>query len=269
MAARAAILLFTAAVLAASDAGARERVYSLDQCADQYVLALVPRREIAALSPRVDDADSYLRRYASGLPQGRAALEPVLASGATVAVRYWGGDEHLTAALRRRGIRVLRIEDATDFDGVRRNIRSVSISLGAGSRGEALVRSMDRRLAAARHKGKGEPAHYLTSGGFTAGQGTLIGAMLQAAGWRNAAGRAGYYPIGLERLVLSPPQTLVLGYFDAASLATQRWAFGRHKVVRRLAGRRPAVALPSTILGCPAWFAADGAGLLASRSSAR
>ena len=40
------------------------------------------------------------------------------------------------------------------------------------------------------------------------------------------------------------PTALVLGYFDAAALATQRWAFGRHHLVRRVARQRTLAALP-------------------------
>jgi iron complex transport system substrate-binding protein len=50
---------------------------SLDQCADQYVLALSPRSAIAALSTRARNPDSYLRAQAAGLPEKRATIESV------------------------------------------------------------------------------------------------------------------------------------------------------------------------------------------------
>lgn len=265
--AAAAWTLTLAAPCAAAASGVK--VYSLDQCADQYVLALAPRERIAALSPRADDADSHLRRLAERLPRRRAALEPILASGATVVVRYWGGDAQLTAALARRGVKVATIADAHDFSGVAANIRRIAAMLGERRKAEVLVAGMQARLTAAQGAGGKRRALYLTSGGFTAGPDTLIGAMLSAAGWANASVRPGYQPVGLERLVLSPPQALVLGYFDAASLAAQRWAFGRHRAVRQISRGRPAVALPSSILGCPAWFAADGAALLAQHGGRR
>jgi iron complex transport system substrate-binding protein len=248
---------------AAQPAAAGPRVYSLDQCADQYVLALVPRGEIAALSHRADDADSYLKAQAAGLPRRRAGLEPILASGAQVVVRYWGGDMMLTRALEKRGVKVVTIDDATDFAGVRVDIRKVAAALGQPAGGEALVRRMDAELIQAKGAGKGRPVMYMTSGGFTAGEDTLVGAMLRGAGLSNLAGKTFFEPIPLERLALSPPAALVLGYFDAAALAVQRWAFGRHHLVRKVARERTLASLPSSILGCPAWFAADGPALLA------
>jgi iron complex transport system substrate-binding protein len=47
-------------------AQAAPRVLSLDQCADQFVMALSPRNVIVGVSSRADDADSRLRLAARG-----------------------------------------------------------------------------------------------------------------------------------------------------------------------------------------------------------
>ena len=72
--------MLAAALALAGPAQAAPRVMSLDQCADQYVLALSPREAIVGVSPRVDDRDSYLRAMSAGLPQRRASAEAVLAA---------------------------------------------------------------------------------------------------------------------------------------------------------------------------------------------
>src|SRR5450432_4272725 len=107
----------------ACNAAAGPRVYSLDQCADQYVLALSPRADIVGLSRRATNGDSYLRAQVGALPRRRATGESVLAAAPAVVVRWWGGDERLLADLRRRGVDVVVIDDAADFPGVRANIR--------------------------------------------------------------------------------------------------------------------------------------------------
>ncbi len=251
------------AFASASGARAGPRVASLDQCADQFVLALAPRGDIVGLSHRADDADAYLRSQAAGMPLRRASLEAVLASRAQVVVRYWGGDEGLARALAGRGVKVVKIDDATDFDGVRANVRRVAEALGRPAAGQALIARMDAELAAARGAWDGRRALYLTSGGFTAGRKTLIGAMMAAAGLSDAASAPGYAPVSLERIVADPPDAFVLGFFDPASTAAQRWSIGRHTALRRAMAGRTLAVLPATILGCPAWFAADGAAILA------
>jgi iron complex transport system substrate-binding protein len=238
------------------------RVASTDQCADQYVLALVPRAEIASLSTRALNPDSYERALAAGLPERRATLEALLAEQPTIVVSYWTPEARLPDALRRQGIAVVHIDEASDFDGVRASVRKVARALGEVPAGEALVARMDARLAAANGRWGGARALYLTPGGFTAGEGTLVSAIMQAAGLRNAA-RPGYGPVSLEALVLDPPAALVLGFFVDLANGQQHWMVTDARRVEALTGRQPIASLPGAVLGCPAWFAADGSLALA------
>jgi iron complex transport system substrate-binding protein len=248
---------------AATSAFPAPRVYSLDQCADQYVLALSPRDAVVGLSRRAGGGDSYLRARSRGLPQRRATSEAVLAARPEVVVRYWGGDARLTSDLRRRGVTVVAIDDATDFAGVRANVRRVAATLGQRAAGEALIARMDERLSASRGAWGGAPALYLTSGGYTAGRDTLVDAMLKAAGLRNLSPGSGFRAVSLERLVFDPPSAIIEGFFDRFAQAYQWWNLGRQPVVRSLARGRAIVSLPGALLGCPAWFAADAAAAIA------
>ncbi len=237
---------------------------SLDQCADQYVMALAPRPDIAAVSFRADAYDSYLRADAARLPRRRASLEAVLAARPQLVVRNWGGDEQMVRRLRARGVRVVEIADAADFAGVRADVRRVAAALGRPAAGEALVAGLDRELAMARGAWDGRSVLYLTPGGFTAGRGTMLGAMIASAGLTPAAAGSGYAPGSLERLAARPPSGFVLGFFDRPSMGRQRWSVGRRRVLQTMLHGRTLAALPAAILGCPGWFAADGARDLAA-----
>ena len=239
-------------------------VVSLDQCADQFVLALAPRADIKALSYRALAPDSYLREAAAGLLLQRADLESVLAARPALVVREWGGDPALVRRLQARGVTVVGIDDAQDFAGVRANVRRVASALGRRPQGEALIARMDAELAAAKGAWGARRGLYLTVNGFTAGPDTLIGAMLRAAGMRDAASAPGFAPAPLEKLVLHPPDAMILGFFDPASAATQHWSLASHPALKATLRGRIAASLPGAILGCPAWFAADGARVLAA-----
>lgn len=257
------IPILAASLLLAGSAAAAPKVMSLDQCSDQYVLALSPREAIVGLSPRARARDSYLRDRAVGLPERRASAEAVLAARPDVVVRYWGGDERLARSLERRGVKVVRIDEATDFPGVADNVRRVAAALDEREAGERIVTRMDADLAMAHGAWRGRRALYLTPSGFTAGQGTLIDSLLAAAGLRNAATRPGYQPVSLEALVMRPPNALVLSFFDAFATAMVRWGVGRHRVLRPLIRERAIGSLSGAIAGCPGWFAAEGARQLA------
>jgi iron complex transport system substrate-binding protein len=235
---------------------------ALDQCADQYVLALAPDAELA-LSPRADDPDAWMRREAAGRRRLRPTLEAAVGFKPDVVVRYWGGEPRLLAALERQGTRIITIADATDLDGVRANIRAAALGLGQVDRGARLERTMQTKLdrAAPPVGGPRPGAVYLTSGGYTSGPGTLMDAMMRAAGFRNLTTAPGFGAISVERIALQPPIRFVLGFFD--QLRADWRGPGRHPVVKRAARGRTATSLPAAVLTCPAWFAADGVEMMA------
>lgn len=240
----------------------RLRIMSLDQCGDQYALALAPDHSLA-LSPRADDPDSWMRQAAAGHPRIRPTLEAAVGFRPDVVIRYWGGDVRMLARLEEGGARIVHIEDATDFDGVRANIRAAAREFGAVSRGEALIERMDGRLREASPAApRRRSALYLTAGGFTAGRGTLVDAIFRAAGLSNLAA-PGFAPVSVERIALFPPARFVLGFFDQVR---GDWRGpGRHPVVRAAARGRVTASLPAASLTCPAWFAADAAAMLKAR----
>jgi iron complex transport system substrate-binding protein len=250
------------AFLSAQSAWSAPRVVSLDQCADQYVLALSPRGAIAGLSYRSEAGDSFLAAEARGLPKQRATLESLLAVRPEVVIRTWGGDAQLVRRLQAWGVRVTTLGDASDFAGVRANVRQAAAALGKRAKGEALIQGMDHELAEAARRPTGKTAAYLTPGGATAGPGTLVDAMLGAAGLRNTETGSGFRTMSLERMAMAPPQALVLGFFDSYSIGRDWWSPARTGPMQAARGRAIA-SLPGTVLGCPAWFAADGALTLA------
>ena len=247
-------------------AHAAPRVLSFDQCSDQYVMALSPRPAIVGLSARADDGDSPMRARARGLPLRRVSLESALAVKPELVVRVYGGEARLTHALEARGVRVLTLEDASDFEGVRRNLRRVGEALGERGAADGLIAEMDRKLARSAGAWRGRRAIYLTPSGFTAGPGTLPDAILRAAGLVNVQARPGYSEAPLERLALDPPGAVVTGFFDTQTYSNASWSPGRHVVMRRLLREREVASLPGELIACANWGAAEAVARLAARA---
>ncbi|NQE64934.1 ABC transporter substrate-binding protein [Caulobacter sp. RHG1] len=262
-AAKALCAVLAAVALVPTLAMAAPRVMSLDSCADQYVLALAPRDSIVGLSHRAVSRDSYMRDVAGGLPLRRATFESLVAAKPDVVVRLWGGDARLSKALDRKGVATVALDDVADFDGVRGNIRKAAAALDRRPQGEALIARMDAKLAKAAGAGQGREALYLTPGGYTAGSGTLIDAMLKAAGYVNASKDPYFAPVSLERMVMTPPSAVVLGLFDLVRAGGDRWGPGRHAALQKAVKTRTVASLPASVVGCAGWFAADGSEALA------
>lgn len=248
-------------LLIATAAQARPlRVMSLDQCADQYALAIAPDADLF-LSPRADDPDAWMGQAARGRSKVRPTLETAIGVDPDVVVRSWGGEPRMLAVLERRGATVVSLDDASEMEGVRANVRRVASALHREASGQRIIARMDARLAEAAHAPAPErTALYLTSGGFTAGKGTLIDAIMRSAGFVNLAALTGFGAVSVERIVLQPPRRFLLGFFDQVR---GDWrGVGRHPLIARAAKGHVAAELPASVLTCPAWFAADAAVML-------
>jgi iron complex transport system substrate-binding protein len=256
-----AALAVAGCVAAPEPDDSRLRVMSLDGCADQYVLAMVPDAELA-LSPRADDADSYFAEEARGRRRIRPGLEAAVGFRPDVVVRQWGGEPRLLAALKRRGVKVVEIGDASDLSDVRANVLRVARDLDSPAVGERLVTDMDAQLARAREKaGPRKAALYLTASGWTSGPGTLVDAVMAAGGVDNATKAPGFGPVGLEALALNPPDRFVLSFFDRPG--SDRHGVGRHEVVRRAVAAGETRVIPAALLSCPAWFTVEAVEIVA------
>ena len=260
---RIGVAVAAAVLLSATATQARPlRVLSLDQCADQYALAIAPDADLF-LSPRADDPDAWMARAARGRPRVRPTLETAIGVQPDVVVRSWGGEPRMLAALERRGATVVSLDEASEMEGIRANVRKVASALDQDAAGERIVARMDARLAEAAHApAPDRTALYLTSGGFTAGKGTLIDAIMRSAGFVNLAAMTGFGAVSVERIALTPPRRFLLGFFDQVR---GDWrGVGRHPLIARAAEGRVAAALPASVLTCPAWFAADAAVMLST-----
>lgn len=261
-------MIASAAILAAGI-----RVFSADFCADQLTLALADPREIAALSPDADKDFSFYRDRSEGIAKRRADVESVAAAGADVVLRFWGGD---AARLERFGVKVVTLDYAGDFDGVKRNIAVAAAAIGRDAAGRALIDEIDRRLVALAARGQsGVTALYVTPGGVTAGKATMIDAILNAAGVRNetaAKGLSSWPPLSAEAVVADPPEFIVAGFFVSRAERINHWSASRHPALQAILAGRPGVAPSPDLLGCPGPQSVDAAEMIrdaADRALAR
>jgi iron complex transport system substrate-binding protein len=245
---------------------APRRIVSLDYCADQFVLALADRDQIAALSRGSRRDDSYFRARAGGLRQTRGTLEEVLALRPDLVVRSWGGPWDAERVYAQFSVAVLQVGGAQDFAGARGEVVRAAAALGHPGRGAVIARDLDERLArlAALPAPRAPDAMYLSAGGASAGRGTMMDAVITAAGGRNVRTEESWAVLPLERLAEAPPALIALGFFDHGRTAMNAWLPGRHPAVRRALDAARTVSLPPDAVSCEAWFAIDAAEAIAA-----
>jgi iron complex transport system substrate-binding protein len=210
--------------------------------------------------------DSYYRVRAGGIRQTRGTLEEALALEPDLVVRNWGGPWDAQSTYARFGVPVLQVGDSPDFAAARADLLEAGEAIGQPDRAEALVRDLDLRLARLRANAPRDaaPVMYLSAGGAVAGEGTLMDAVIAAAGGRNLHQGASWTMLPLERLAEAPPALIALGFFDTQRTRMNAWSPSRHPAMRRALSTARSISLPPAAIACEAWFAVDAAELIAA-----
>jgi iron complex transport system substrate-binding protein len=237
--------------------GVPQRIVSLNVCTDQILIDLVPAERIAGLSWLATDPTlSAIARRAGTFAGVRDNAEEVLALDPDLVIAQEYSATATVSLLQRLGRKVLMVPTATDFEGIRRAVRSIAAAVGEFRRGEAIVERFDARLAAVKVPAGHRPtalAYEVSS--LAAGPSTLLDAAMTVAGFDNLArtddlGPAGRLP--LETLVAAPPDLLILanGPKEFRSVAADNL---RHPALDRLLQRRPSlhIAMPEWLCGTP------------------
>ena len=263
-----ALTLATSAAIAALP-----RAASLTLCADQYLLGLAAPEQIVAVSATATDPNqSLFAAEAARYPVHRGSSEELIALRAEVVLTDRWMPLQTAARLDRFGVRVISIPLPNSWEEIADTTRAIAAVLGRPEQGEARVAEMRTRLdrlaqwVARRHAAPPLAAYFLPDGG-SAGAGTFIDAVLQAAGTRNLAtvlGLNGWGSFNLEQLAETQPDLVVLGFFDQGG-DSRRMAFAHHPVFRRLLAGRPVIAVPDRYWACSGWFLAEAATYIAER----
>ena len=242
------------------------RIVSLDYCADQYVLKLVERERILALSPDAAKEFSYMRESATGMPTVRPVAEDVLVLRPDLVIRSYGGGPNAAAFYARAGVPVLNVGNAATIGEILTVMARVAAGLDETGRGQTVIDDTRCRLAALSAGLTGPPALYMTPSGVTTGPGSLVHEMLLAAGLPNYQQDPGWRPIPLERLVYQPPELVAFANFNASTAHRDLWSAMRHPLARNQLRDREVVMLHGAWTACGGWFLLDAVEALAERA---
>lgn len=244
-----------------------QRVVSLDYCADQYVLKLLPPSRILAVSPNAASDFSYMRDAADGLRQVRPVAEDVLTIEPDLIVRSYGGGPYVARFFARAGVPVLQVPYAGSINDIREAVTFLAGELGVPERGRAIVAEMDERLRKIHIPDETRTALYMTPTGVTSGPGTQVDEMLRTAGLENFEQLAGWRSLPLERLAYEQPDIVAAAFFDADTNHLAMWSAMRHPVAKRQMSDRPTVMLQGAWTSCGGWFLIDAIEALAATNS--
>jgi len=233
---------------------APKRIVSLNLCADQLVLALADRSQIAGLTRNARDPQmSAAADAARGLRLLGGSAEEVLAVDPDLVIGMPARRSPAIAVLKAQNYRALDLTSAESYADIVASIRSVAAAVGHPARGAALIARMDAALAGlprARHR---PVIAYYQRRGFVTGTGTLVDELMTRAGAVNLAGRLGkpaLAQVSLEEMTAARPDFLLV---DKATerVTDQGTEMLHHPVLDGI----PRIVLPQawTVCGGPAY----------------
>ena len=183
-----------------------------------------------------DDAESLLARRPDLVVVSRYTAVPTL------------------RALTRAGVATLVINPQLSVVESLDQVRKVAAAVGYGERGDALAKRITEAVSRARPEPRRPPIPVLVfqTGGFVAGNGTLIDDMLRRTGFENIAAHYGvrdFADLSLERLVSDPPSLLLAA---APRPGAPNWGDRvlRHPALLALKDRMRIESFPQSLLLC-------------------
>ncbi len=257
------LMLCTGTAIAA---GPPQRVVSVNLCSDQLLLMLAEPEQVASVSYLSRDPDSsFVAEEAKAYPVNHARAEEIIRLKPDLVLITPHDNPRLSSTLEQLGYPLYQLSLGNKLDDIYRDIRQLAEQLGQRSRGESLIRQMQRQMqSSSNNTDDSSTAIFLQPRGYTSGSDTLQDEALRLAGWHNLAaehGIKGYTPVPLESVLHWQPKTLFTSTFNETgdSLAERQL---RHPALMRLLRERPMVEIPFKYWICPGPMLADAVALL-------
>lgn len=238
-------------------AGPPQRIVSLNMCADQLVLALADRSQIAGLTRNAVKPDmSAEAEKAKGLRILGTSAEEILEIEPDLVVGMPARRSLAVVALQGQNYNMLDLQSAETLDDIFASIRQTAAAVGHPARGEAMIARMQDELARIPRSRGGRVAAYYQRRGYMTGTGTLIDDLMTRMGLVNLAGRLGKPPlaqVSLEEMVAAQPDFLIV---ESATdrVTDQGTEMLHHPALRNI----PRISIPQawTVCGGPAYVKA-------------
>lgn len=193
-----------------------ERVVSINLCTDQLAMMLAAPGQLVSVSALArEPQSSAMVAEAMRYPVNRGQAEEVFLLDPDLVLAGSYTTPATVDMLRRLGIPVVTLPPATSLDAVSDQIAQVGAALGRAAAADRLAADFEARRARLRAALAERPrAALYYANGYTAGDSSLAGEILVAAGFENVATEAGLAQGGalaLERLVMLAPELVVEG----------------------------------------------------------
>ncbi len=216
------------------------RIVSVTITGDVLLQALVDSSRVLAVSSLADDSGIH---EAAGLFPGKPRmgpdLEKIVSLRPDLVLLGSFHDPAFVDGIRKSGLALELLQSPNSLVKVRTYLRAVAGRLGEPAKGDSLVRWMDSVLDRVRVRAAGcpeRPRVLYWSEGFTAGDSSTIGDLLEVAGVRNLAREQGLHGspnLSIEEVLRGEPDWILRSSWEAGgTMKPLPAAFAKLRAVR-------------------------------------
>lgn len=232
-----------------------QRIVSINVCTDQLLMLLVSRSRVAAVTDyAANPAMSAFADKGEGLPVTHGSAEHVILLKPDLVLAGTFSNRTTVHLLKRLGMKVVLLSPASNFEDIYANIRTIGAAVGEERRAKELIRQMKDGLADAPSRStlsKPVAAPFYTNS-YSSGKGTLVDAVLSQSGFSSLGAKTGFSgtrKIGLEMLIMSKPDALILGHrrFPGDALAYEVF---QHPALQRMKNLHPTASIADALTVC-------------------
>lgn len=248
-----------------------QRIVSTGLCADQLLLMMADRSQIASLSAfAIDPNMSYMIDAVGDLPLNNSSVEEVIPYQPDLVVGSSFAAWDTTRFLRRLGYQVKLVNLPTTLEETYTLLHKFGEWTGNEDRAAAMVEQMKAEIQAiqSRYALRPEKSVIIYSpNGYTIGANTLENDILKKAGYRNLAaemGIDGFKQISLESLIAAKPDLLYIdsNVVNGDSLSS---AYITHPVLERVVAQKDHISIPTPLRICAGPMLTEAIAYLAAK----
>ncbi|ART92836.1 iron complex transport system substrate-binding protein [Zymomonas mobilis] len=233
------------------------RIVSLNLCADELLVALADRPQIAALTRYARNPDmSLVSKEAQSLPFTYGGAEELLRLHPDLVITSSYSHAEILPLLKERQVKIIDLPLANSLADIIAQIRIVALAVGHPERGEAVIQKMEKELRTLPPPmGHGRTAAYYQRQGYLSGTGSLIDDMMNKIGLKNLANnlnKSALSRLSLEEIVTYHPDFLIMGQksYSTQDIGSQML---QHPLLKQAipASHRLFIPAPLTLCGSP------------------
>ncbi|MFT9098891.1 MAG: ABC transporter substrate-binding protein [Zymomonas mobilis subsp. pomaceae] len=230
------------------------RIVSLNLCADELLVDLADRSQIAALTRYARNPEmSLVTKEAQSLPFTYGSAEELIRLNPDLIITSSYSHSEFLSLLKKRHVKIIDLSLANSSNEIIQQIRLIAEAIGHPERGEKMIKKMkyalDHLPSPAGHR---RVAAYYQRQGYLSGPGSLVDDIMTKAGLKNLAAslhKSVLSRLSLEEIVRAQPDFLIMEQ-NGKAVTDQGRAMLQHPLLKKAIPESRHLYIPAALTLC-------------------